>query len=120
MHRLGDALLCITVRKTVTFSDFVLEVAEQIGNEEAAAAAVEELTGKPPATSESARIDQLASIGAARVLALTMSAGYEDLAALLVSEPPTRELQRTLGKPIEDETDAGVETLQRALAELDR
>ncbi|HEY5890984.1 MAG TPA: hypothetical protein VIW94_09825 [Acidimicrobiia bacterium] len=107
------------MRKTVTFSGFVIEVADKIAKEPAAARAIELLTGHSAASSESARIDQLASIGAARVLAATAMSGYEDLADLLADEPGFIEIQRTVGSHIAGESDDGFETLRLALAELD-
>ena len=107
------------MRKTVTFSDFVLDVAAKAGQEPSIAQAIRQLSGRPVGSSESARIDQLASIGAARVLATSVESGYQRLAELVAGDTVPA-IQKTLGSPIVGEDDDSLETLRVALAELEQ
>lgn len=110
------------MRKTVNFSTRTLRVADRLANANAYKKALAELRGpeavKITNRSESARLRELAEIGAQTVEALAEDAGYEELAELYEEERSLyREFQDdSLGRKVFDEEPT--EALFEKLAEL--
>ena len=99
------------MRKTATFRSAVLATTVVVAQESPQQQALERLLGEPAAVSESARLDQLAYIGAMTVEREAEDAGYAELALYLSAEPATQYRQRSMGAPIVGETDDDLHTL---------
>lgn len=104
------------MRKTATFRSQVLAVSCAISTDDLHRVIVEELSREPAASSESARLDQLAFIGALAVERAVKERAYAELAQVFVHEPDHSAIQVTMGAPIEGETDAELEALFEALS----
>jgi hypothetical protein len=99
------------MRKTATFRRQVLATSEAVAVDSAQREALEELLGEPVAHSESARLDQLASLGALMVDRAAEEKGYADLARCLSDEPAPTYRQPAMGAPIEGEHDEDLDHL---------
>ncbi|MEA2023167.1 MAG: hypothetical protein U9N79_02620 [Actinomycetota bacterium] len=99
------------MRKTATFRRLVLATSEAVAVESAEREALEELLGEPVAHSESARLDQLASLGALMVDRAAREKAYADLARCLGDEPASPYRQPAMGAPIDGESEEGLEHL---------
>ncbi len=104
------------MRKTATFRPEVLATSEAVAVDSVHRAALEELLGEPVARSESARLDQLASLGALLVDRAAKETAYADYARVLGDDPTPTYRQPGLGAPIEGETE---EDLDRLFSVLD-
>ncbi len=104
------------MRKTATFRTHVLAVSCAITTDDLHREVVEELSHEPAASSESARLDQLAFIGALAVERAVKERAYAELAKVFVDEPDLSVIQTTMGAPIEGETDADLEALFESLS----
>ncbi|MEA3503457.1 MAG: hypothetical protein U9R47_11820 [Actinomycetota bacterium] len=104
------------MRKTATFRRQVLAASEAVAADSAQRAALEELLGEPVAHSESARLDQLASLGALMVDRMAKEAAYADYARCLGESPAPAYRQPAMGAPIEGESE---EDLDRLFSVLD-
>jgi hypothetical protein len=103
------------MRKTATFRREVLATSEAVAVDSAHRAALEELLGEPAAHSESARLDQLASLGALMVDRAAKEQAYADYARSQGDQPAPTYRQPALGTPIEGETEEDLERLFRVL-----
>jgi len=103
------------MRKTATFRREVLAASEAVAVDSDHRAALEDLLGEPVAHSESARLDQLASLGALMVERVAKEAAYADYARCLGDEPAPTYRQRAMGTPIAGETEADLERLFEVL-----
>jgi len=99
------------MRKTVTFRREVLATSEAVAVDSAQRDALEELLGEPVARSESARLDQLASLGALMVDRAAKEEAYADYARSLSDEPALTYRQPAMGAPIAGETDKDLDRL---------
>lgn len=104
------------MRKTATFRREVLATADAVAVDSVQRTALEELLGEPVAHSESARLDQLARLGALMVERAAKEAAYADYARVLGDDPAPAYRQPGLGAPIEGETE---EDLDRLFSVLD-
>jgi len=103
------------MRKTATFRREVLITSEAVAVDSAQRVALEELLGEPVARSESARLDQLASLGALMVDRAAKERAYGDYARCLGDDPAPTYRQPAMGAPIEGETDEDLDRLFRVL-----
>ena len=108
--------MMLHMRKTATFRREVLATSEAVAVDSAERAALEELLGEPVARSESARLDQLAGLGALMVDRAAKEASYADYARCLGEEPAPTYRQPTMGAPIEGETEEDLERLFEVLS----
>lgn len=99
------------MRKTATFRRRVLATSEAVAVDSAEREALEELLGEPVARSESARLDQLASLGALMVERAAKEKAYADLARCLGDESSPTYRQPAMGAPIEGEHEEDLEHL---------
>ncbi len=99
------------MRKTATFRQFVIDTAEALTMDPLQQSALEELLGEPVARSESARLDQLAGLGALMVDRAAKEKAYADLAKVLDDEPAPAYRQPAMGAPIAGETDEDLDRL---------
>ena len=99
------------MRKTATFRREVLAVTEAVAADSAQRSALEALLGEPVARSESARLDQLASLGAMMVDRAAKETAYADYARCLGDDPAPTYRQPAMGAPIEGETEEDLERL---------
>ncbi len=106
------------MRKTATFRPAVLATTVVVAQESPQQRALERLLGEPVAVSESARLDQLAYIGAMTVEHEAQDVGYTELAIYLSAELATPYPQKSMGAPIIGEDDDDLHTLFPPLEEL--
>jgi hypothetical protein len=107
--------MMLHMRKTATFRREVLATSEAVAVDSAHRAALEELLGEPVAHSESARLDQLASLGALMVDRAAKEEAYADYARSLGDEPAPTYRQPAMGAPIAGETEEDLDRLFRVL-----
>ncbi len=103
------------MRKTATFRREVLATSEAVAVDSAQRAALEELLGEPVAHSESARLDQLASLGALMVNRAAKETAYAEYARCLGDDPAPTYRQPAMGAPIAGETEDDLERLFQVL-----
>jgi len=99
------------MRKTATFRREVLAIAGAVAVDPVQRAALEDLLGEPVARSESARLDQLASLGALMVDRAAKETAYANYARVLGEDPAPTYRQPGLGAPIEGESEADLDWL---------
>ncbi|MEN8234401.1 MAG: hypothetical protein ABFR89_05705 [Actinomycetota bacterium] len=104
------------MRKTATFRNEVLAASAAVAVDPAHRQALEELLGEAVAQSESARLDQLAGLGALMVERAAKEKAYADLSRSLNGEPSPEYRQPAMGAPIEGETEEDLIRLFEALS----
>ena len=99
------------MRKTATFRREVLAISDAVAVDSVQRAALEELLGEPVARSESARLDQLATLGALMVDRAAKETAYANYARVLGNDPAPTYRQSGLGAPIGGESEEDLDRL---------